>query len=216
MLRLGWRQSTASFANGAATSAMMHLFNHESHSGGLTFKEKAKAFFSGLGEGATDVAMSFRRVAEGIGEFAGHLSVDPAGTILAVHDQITTNLADGYFLLANTSLSDITRDFATFGDLYVNDASFRADVTDFFSGSAVGLATGSGPARWVKFGEEIKFGSNLRIAPFGNRTGNQFGRFPHYHRRVTGSNGQTVGGQGIGRHRPWETKSNDTSFFDRF
>jgi hypothetical protein len=28
--------------------------------------------------------------------------------------------------------------------------------------------------------------------------------------------GQSVEGQGIGRHRPWETKSTDKSFWDRF
>lgn len=44
----------------------------------------------------------------------------------------------------------------------------------------------------------------------------KFGERPHYHRRVTGPNGSTRPGQGIGRHRPWETKSSDKSFGDRF
>lgn len=65
-------------------------------------------------------------------------------------------------------------------------------------------------------GREIKFGKDLRIAPFGNRTGHPLGERPHYHRRVTGPNGETLPGQGIGRHRPWETKSTDTNFWDRF
>ena len=38
----------------------------------------------------------------------------------------------------------------------------------------------------------------------------------HYHRRVVGPNGKTIPGQGIGRHRPWQTSSFDASFWDRF
>ncbi|MEZ5499831.1 MAG: hypothetical protein R3E77_10435 [Steroidobacteraceae bacterium] len=66
-------------------------------------------------------------------------------------------------------------------------------------------------------GVEVKFGQNFRFALFGNRTGNELGRYPHYHRRGTdAATGETLPGQGIGRHRPWETKSPDTSFWDRF
>jgi len=66
-------------------------------------------------------------------------------------------------------------------------------------------------------GFEAKLVANLRIAPFGNRTGHALGRYPHYHRRgVDAATGDTLPGQGIGRHRPWETKSPDTSFWDRF
>jgi len=65
-------------------------------------------------------------------------------------------------------------------------------------------------------GVEISFGKNFRAAPFGNRTGHPTGRYPHYHRRGVDSTGQTKPGQGIGRHRPWDTKSTDTGFGDRF
>jgi hypothetical protein len=40
--------------------------------------------------------------------------------------------------------------------------------------------------------------------------------FLHYHRRGKDPFGVTKPGQGIGRHRPWETKSTDKGFFDRF
>jgi hypothetical protein len=30
------------------------------------------------------------------------------------------------------------------------------------------------------------------------------GQLPHYHRRVVGPDGETVPGQGIRWHRPWE------------
>ena len=66
-------------------------------------------------------------------------------------------------------------------------------------------------------GREIKLGPNWRIAPFGNRTGHPEGELPHYHRRVTDPvTGDTLPGQGIGRHRPWEVKSPDTSWVDRW
>ncbi|MBL6989633.1 MAG: hypothetical protein ISR65_07640 [Bacteriovoracaceae bacterium] len=80
----------------------------------------------------------------------------------------------------------------------------------------VGLATKEGLSFAIQ-GRELKFRKNFRLAPFGNRTRSATGRFPHYHRRVLKENGKaTVNGQGIGRHRPWDTKSTDTSFFDRF
>jgi hypothetical protein len=43
------------------------------------------------------------------------------------------------------------------------------------------------------------------------------GERPHYHRRVTDpATGKTLPGQGIGRHRPWDTKQPDQCFWDRF
>lgn len=60
-----------------------------------------------------------------------------------------------------------------------------------------------GGARWWMKGYEIAFGRNFRVAPMGNRTGG-IGELPHYHRRITDANGNTVPGGGIGRHRPWE------------
>ena len=59
-------------------------------------------------------------------------------------------------------------------------------------------------------------GPNVRIAPFGNRTGHPTGKYPHYHRRGFKPNGKVKPGQGIGRHRPGDTKPEDKSFFDRF
>lgn len=80
---------------------------------------------------------------------------------------------------------------------------------------AVLSATGTA-IRFIRLGYEISAGKNFRIAPFGNRTGHPLGRFPHYHRRVTDPKGETMPGQGIGRHRPWESKSTDKSFWDKF
>ncbi|MBO6524831.1 MAG: hypothetical protein JJ971_13450 [Balneolaceae bacterium] len=66
---------------------------------------------------------------------------------------------------------------------------------------------------FARYGGELSFGKNFRIAPFGNRTGHPTGRFPHYHRR-SGPNPRD--GQGIGRHRPWDTNTYDKTFWDRF
>jgi hypothetical protein len=72
---------------------------------------------------------------------------------------------------------------------------------------------GAGYAR----GAELSMGRNFRLAPWGNRTGHPTGRFPHYHRRgVDPNTGQTLPGQGIGRHRPLDSRSTDGSFRDRF
>ena len=64
--------------------------------------------------------------------------------------------------------------------------------------------------KYYRIGKEWKIGSkpnDMRIAPFGNRTGNKYGSYPHYHHRGPG---------GIGRHRPWETKPGDSNFWNRF
>jgi RHS repeat-associated protein len=69
-------------------------------------------------------------------------------------------------------------------------------------------------------GEEMMVTSTgtARIAFFGNRTGHSIGRWPHYHRRVPDPTrpGQSLPGQGIGRHRPWESKSTDGSIWHHF
>jgi RHS repeat-associated protein len=59
------------------------------------------------------------------------------------------------------------------------------------------------------WGAEIVIGTRIRIAPTGNTGPGRF-KWPHYHIRREGP------GQGIKRHRPWETKESDTSWRDRF
>jgi RHS repeat-associated protein len=85
-------------------------------------------------------------------------------------------------------------------------------------GSVATVATARPIGRMAYYGHELSYGSNFRVAPFGNRTGHPTGRYPHYHRRVPDPSnpGQGIPGQGIGRHRPWDSKSNDSSFWDRF
>ncbi len=84
-------------------------------------------------------------------------------------------------------------------------------------GTLLGMHPGAGASRFAAEGRELTFGRNWRFAPFGNRTGHPYGRWPHYHRRgPAGPDGQTIPGQGIKRHRPWETKGDDKNFCDRF
>ena len=79
---------------------------------------------------------------------------------------------------------------------------------------AGGLAIGKG----YQIGKEFTWNpKSFRIAPFGNRTGHPIGRYPHYHRRsINPRTCETNPGGGIGRHRPWEGKGTDTSFWNRF
>ncbi len=67
-----------------------------------------------------------------------------------------------------------------------------------------------------------------RVAPFGNRT-SKFQEsktltwmewlcreLPHYHRRKYDKKGRVRFGQGLGRHRPWESSRYDKRIGDRF
>jgi hypothetical protein len=86
----------------------------------------------------------------------------------------------------------------------------------------LGRAAGTGArgarsvAQAARRGQEIEIGKNLRIAPFGNRTGHRTGKYPHYHRRSPLPGGGSAKGQGIDRHRPWDSKPSDRKWWDRF
>jgi hypothetical protein len=94
-----------------------------------------------------------------------------------------------------------------------------APLAPYAAGAIYGMSLSGGISAglFCTAGREIKIGKNIRIAPGGNRTSNRYGKLPHYHRRVESKvPGHGKEGQGLSRHRPWETKSNDTSFWDRF
>jgi RHS repeat-associated protein len=81
------------------------------------------------------------------------------------------------------------------------------------------LAAASKATTIYKTGQEFVVGAGAkpaRIAPLGNRTGHPTGRYPHYHRRAIDVNGNTRPGGTLKRHRPWDKKSTDTSWKDRF
>jgi len=130
---------------------------------------------------------------QGIGSYGGYLWEDPSGTWDATVNSV--------------------RNMPTTVPLALNQWA-----TDPYAvGSTTGeIGLGWGVGKIYSEGLEFTFGKNLRIAPLGNRTGNPLGEPLHYHRRGVAPSGETIPGQGIGRHRPWETKSTDKSFWDRF
>ena len=70
----------------------------------------------------------------------------------------------------------------------------------------------------IRDGQEYRPTKNWRVAPYGNRTSHPTGRYPHYHRKVPDprSPGDSLPGQGMKRHRPWDTKPQDKVWWDRF
>jgi RHS repeat-associated protein len=67
-------------------------------------------------------------------------------------------------------------------------------------------------------GGEIRFSANFRIQPgLRLRAKSWAEKLPHYHRRGPTDlrTGKTLPGQGIGRHRPWESSGHDRRFRDR-
>jgi RHS repeat-associated protein len=68
---------------------------------------------------------------------------------------------------------------------------------------------------WARIGKEFSFGRNFRLAPFGNRGVGRMGK-PHYHKRVLDTRGNVKPGGSLKRHRPWDQKSTDTNWRDRF
>ena len=92
------------------------------------------------------------------------------------------------------------------------------NAVDFSSNEySFGILAGLNINRWAMAeGVEFKVSQNFRVALWGNRTGNPLGRYPHYHRRGLDGKGGTLPGQSINRHRPWEKKSTDKCFGDRF
>lgn len=137
--------------------------------------------------------------------------VDPSGLDLI---DVIANLSAGFGDTLTWNMTKRVRE-------QWNEKIWGNETVDYESASYVGGEV-LGEAWWVAFGyacasgQEIK-GTNWRFAPGGNRTNNPAGKWPHYHRRgPAGPAGATTPGQGIGRHRPWEIKGFDKSFFDRF
>lgn len=137
-------------------------------------------------------------------------------TYLPVFDQTTVDLVvgvgDGILLGQGGLLRDIVS----------VDGGVDPTSDEYGIGYGIGVATTTalitrGASRGYRTGAEFKVGKNFRVAPFGNRTNHPIGRYPHYHRRgVDPATGLTKPGQGIGRHRPFEKKSTDKKWWERF
>jgi hypothetical protein len=147
---------------------------------------------------------------EGLGEAAA------LGALLAVPAALAEAgvlwagaVSAGYGLLgaAGTSVS-----------IYQAYAEYQAGnyLTSAFHATA-GVLSQVGAGSYMRQTKEPQF-FGVRVAPYGNNTGNKYGQWPHYHRAVKNPNNpsETLPGQGIGRHRPWESKSPDKGIGDRF
>jgi len=114
----------------------------------------------------------------------------------------------------NLNIARMTRSIVGGNDL-VDEYSCK---TAYQLGEVAGVAhllllNGRGFQKGYEFTRNPKL---FRLAPWGNRTGHPTGRFPHYHRRKVGSDGNTIPGGSVKRHRPWDRAGTDTDFWDRF
>jgi RHS repeat-associated protein len=158
------------------------------------------SFWGGAATGAVAGAVGAATFGAGIVVFGGGL-----GTGAAV-----TGFASGALGgIAGGATSSILNQWGNPVGINWDDVS-----TDACIGGVIGGGFGTGWGR----GREIGLPGGGRIAPFGNRTGHRYGRWPHYHRRIPDPQapGNSLPGQGIGRHRPWEPKSTDQCWRDRF
>ncbi|MET0601167.1 MAG: hypothetical protein ABW167_04190 [Baekduia sp.] len=91
----------------------------------------------------------------------------------------------------------------------------RPILLGWYKGGKVGgyvtIAAVTGGRAGNAWGPEFDVGQT-RLAPFGAPKGKWWSRLPHYHRGRYGPEGAPL----PGRHRPWQPKSPDTSFRDRF
>ena len=119
-------------------------------------------------------------------------------------------------LVANAAGAGVGALSGALGDAASQAARMGFGWQECFSLGELAWATALGGA-FGGIGREWAVG-NGRIAPFGNRVGNPNGTLPHYHRGVANpaNPGQNLPGQGMGRHRPWDSRPSDTSFWDRF
>ncbi len=168
----------------------------------------------GAGVGGVSAWLSGGNVLRGAGEgaLAGGVGVLAGAAVLAVAGPVGVGATAA--AIASAFTAGAVGDTAVQGADIVLGARKSFDPGEAVLSGAIGAVTGG----WYESGWEIKINSNLRIAPFGNRTDNPTGELPHYHRRgLDPSNpGATSPGQGIGRHRPWDTRTPDTSFWNRF
>ena len=147
--------------------------------------------------------------------------VDPEGLDGAWYD----NLPSGYHMGGQPTMMDgyaamimSERDPQRQQDLIGEAGLAGAEVTANALLIASGTMGGASVCRFAAHGRELSLSKNLRIAPFGNRTGHPTGKWPHYHRGVPDRSrpGHSVDGQGMRRHRPWDKKSTDRTWRDRF
>jgi RHS repeat-associated protein len=164
---------------------------------------------TGLSVGSA-VGNFFLGVAEGVAGtiiVAGLVASGPVGVVLAV----ALVGYGSYAATTNLYAAALGEDPYTGRAINAED---RIDIAARGVGQLAGsCAGGSGYAAgrefqvpWLLGRSPGPAGKPGRIAPWGNRTGNEWGEFPHYHRAVENpaQPGTSLPGQNLKPHRPWE------------
>ena len=209
------------FANGAWTASFQHLLNRELHTGDhwkQTIDGKKYDVFVGELELLHEDSWSWKAKQFGKGLLVG------AGKALVIgvaFSFIAATGGTGAFLVGAIIAAGVVSSAVQWHQSgYAIDPYTAGEVFG-------GVLAGGYSARGFATGKEFSFGfKNFRLAPWGNRgnlaPAHPTGRFPHYHRSVPhpkakmAAKGHSADGQGMSRHRPWDTKHEDTKFKDRF
>lgn len=140
--------------------------------------------------------------------------MEVAGTAAAAWSAVRPSVVSNQSGIFGSSVSDVAtaRAYSSTSNQGVLNSLRTANVEVYRTNGTVNTP--------VRGGEIRLSGQDFRVAPFGNmpqgQNPNPYSTKPHYHLRVTDSSGQTIPGQGVGRHRPLEVYPSDTSFWDRF
>lgn len=131
-------------------------------------------------------------------------------------DTVTLGGTEQIRRLINYEVNGDMTDLVDHCSVFYQWGSYGGDVAQFFDAPA-GVATFLERKGLIK-GGEIVINRDFRIAPLGGTKPKSWPEWlPHYHRRgAPDPFGNTPAGQGIGRHRPWETSVHDISFGGRF
>jgi RHS repeat-associated protein len=160
------------------------------------------------------VSKGFVGAAIGTAQLPIDLVNDPGGTV----DGILVDIGMRIWTLGQIAAHPVVGFDAIVDSITTLGANKTMDLLGNAGGQVIFFESMAKVTEAARYGREFEIGENCKIAPFGNRAGDPIGRWPHYHRRVPNPNrpGEGMPGQGLKRHRPWERKSPDKSWRDRF
>ena len=172
------------------------------------------SFLGLFGSYAKGVVDGFTGAAEGTVTFPYHVVTDPVGTVGGIIDDVGMRIKT----FSQIAMDPVGAKDTIIDAIFVVGPNKTMEILGNPGGQLIFYKVLASAGSMAAKGREIEVGENCRIAPFGNRTNNPVGKWPHYHRRVPNpaKPGEGMPGQGIGRHRPWETRSVDKSWKDRF
>src|SRR6266446_1106170 len=172
------------------------------------------SFLSLMGSYGKGVANGFADSAIGSVELPIDFIRDPAETASGIMNDIDMRIQT----IGQIAAHPIAGKDAIIDAIVTLGPNKAMEILGNAGGQAIFFKSAGEVGEMARYGREIEVGESCRIAPFGNRTSHPTGRWPHYHRRVPDPKrpGEGLRDQGIGRHRPWDTKPTDRSWKDRF